>query len=61
MRSNYSAARAHLERAYDHLCGDDDTSRQAREAVDLLIEAVAVAECSRKPAEFVRLPLRNER
>ncbi|MCV0396020.1 MAG: hypothetical protein K5872_18280 [Rhizobiaceae bacterium] len=59
MRSNYSAARAHLERAYDHLGGSDDTSRQSREALDLLIEALAVAECRRQPAEVVRLPLAN--
>jgi undecaprenyl pyrophosphate synthase len=57
MRSNHSAARAHLERAYDHLRGNDETSRQAREALDLLIEALAVAEYSRRPAEVVGFPV----
>ena len=59
MRSNYPAARAHLERAYDHLRGTDDTSRQVREALDLLIEACAVAECRRGPAEVVRFPSKH--
>jgi undecaprenyl pyrophosphate synthase len=53
MKSNHSAARAHLERAYDHLCGNDNTSRQAREALDLLIEAMAIAEYSHESAQIV--------
>lgn len=42
--SNFSAARVHLELALDHLTGSDKITVQAREAIDLLIEAVATAE-----------------
>ncbi|RWN91749.1 MAG: hypothetical protein EOS06_32880 [Mesorhizobium sp.] len=34
----------HLDRAYHYLRGDDPMSRRGREALDLLIEAVAVEE-----------------
>lgn len=51
--SNFSAARAHLERALDHLCGLDETSKEARIAIDLLIEAVALEEYRREPAEVI--------
>ncbi|MGB3500578.1 MAG: hypothetical protein WBA44_03070 [Mesorhizobium sp.] len=42
--SDYPAARLHLERAFDYLYGQDEISKNAREALDLLIEAVATAE-----------------
>lgn len=45
--SNFSAARAHLERALDHLSGPDETSKEARVAIDLLVEAVAIEEYNR--------------
>lgn len=54
--SDFSAARLHLERAYDYLNGADETSRRAREALDLLIEAVAVSECRRLPSQVVAFP-----
>ena len=44
MTSDFSAARVHLDRAYHYLRGDDPMSRRGREALDLLIEAVAVEE-----------------
>ncbi|RUV61598.1 MAG: hypothetical protein E5V25_00765 [Mesorhizobium sp.] len=44
MTSYFSAARVHLDRAYHYLRGDDPMSRRGREALDLLIEAVAVEE-----------------
>lgn len=55
MRSDFSAARLHLDRAYDCLGGSDETSRKAREALDLMIEAVATAECTRSSAEVIDL------
>jgi hypothetical protein len=54
--SDFSAARLHLERAYHYLSGGDDTSRKACEALDVLIEAVAVAECTRPKGEVVTFP-----
>ena len=58
MKSEFSAARVHLERAYDALRGDDETSSKTREALDLLIEAVAVAEYRRPSATVIDLPIR---
>ncbi|MET2830543.1 hypothetical protein [Mesorhizobium shangrilense] len=58
MKSEFSAARVHLERAYDALRGDDETSSKTREALDLLIEAVAAAEYSRPSATVIDLPIR---
>lgn len=51
--SNFSAARAHLERALDHFCGPDETSKEARIAIDLLIEAAALAEYKRAPSGVI--------
>lgn len=51
--SNFAAARAYLERAVDHLCGSDRTSTEARTALDLLIEAVILAEHRQTPADVV--------
>lgn len=53
MPSDFSAARVHLERAYDYLHGADTTSRKSREALDLLIEAAATAEYRRPTAKVV--------
>lgn len=44
MQSDHAAARIHLERALEQLQGDDKVSVQARQALDLLIEAVVVAQ-----------------
>ena len=51
--SNFSAARAHLERALDHFCGPDETSKEARIAIDLLIEAAAIQEYKHAPADVI--------
>jgi hypothetical protein len=53
MSSDFTAARLHLERAYHHLVGNDETSRRVGEALDLLIEAVATAECQRPETKVV--------
>ncbi len=47
MRSDFAQARHHLEQAWVNLNGNDETSQKAREALDMLVEAVAVAEFSR--------------
>jgi hypothetical protein len=52
LTSDFAAARVHLERAQHDLRGTDDVSREARHAIDLLIEAVMVAE-HRKPVAEV--------
>nr|WP_144865357.1 hypothetical protein [Mesorhizobium sp. J18] len=44
MPSDFAFAREHLEHAWLHLSGDDETSRKVRQALDLLIEAVAAAQ-----------------
>lgn len=44
LTSDFSAARIHLERAYHYLQGNDETSRAACDALDLLIETVAEAQ-----------------
>jgi hypothetical protein len=44
LTSDFSAARIHLERAYHYLQGNDETSRTACDALDLLIETVAEAQ-----------------
>jgi hypothetical protein len=56
MNSDYAAARLHLERAFDYLRGNDDISRNAREAIDLLIEAVAAGQYNQPPAQLLRFP-----
>ncbi|MER9858607.1 hypothetical protein NKJ54_30990 [Mesorhizobium sp. M0098] len=56
MTSDFSAARVHLERAYDYLCGDAPMSQRGREALDLIIEAIAAEEFKqpRQSAEVLR-------
>jgi hypothetical protein len=56
MKSDFSAARAHLEKAYHHLSGQDEASRKAQEALDWLIEAVLAAEHSRPSADVIPFP-----
>ncbi|WP_027052445.1 hypothetical protein [Mesorhizobium erdmanii] len=56
MTSDFSAARIHLERAYDYLRGNDETSRSTCEALDLLIEMVAEAQHRRPEAGVVDFP-----
>lgn len=54
--SDFSAARLHLQRAYDYLRGSDETSKHAREALDLLIEAVAAMEYQRPRGRVLEFP-----
>jgi hypothetical protein len=56
LHSDFAAARLHLDRAYHYLRGNDETSRKACAALDLLIEAIATAEHMRPRGEVVRFP-----
>ncbi|AZO08663.1 MULTISPECIES: hypothetical protein [unclassified Mesorhizobium] len=56
MKSDFAAAHLHLDRACHYLRGDDETSRAALEALDLVIEAVAAAQYSRPEAEVLPFP-----
>jgi hypothetical protein len=47
MQSDFASARQLLEAALTHIQGADKTSRQMREALELLIEAALTAEYSR--------------
>ncbi|MCA0045948.1 hypothetical protein LB577_03095 [Mesorhizobium sp. B283B1A] len=58
MKSDFSAARVHLDRAYHYLGGDDPMSQTGREALDAIIEAVAFEEFKqpRRQAEVIPFP-----
>lgn len=55
MSSDFINARIHLENARHSLTGSDATSCKAREAVDLLIEAVSTASRARPKAVLIEL------
>jgi len=61
LHSDFSTARLHLDRACDCLRGNDETSRKAREALDLLIEAIITAEYARPCGEVLRFPEKAQR
>lgn len=48
MNSNYSAARQNLEKAYDHLQDNDETSQKMREAIGILIDALVTKQFTSK-------------
>ncbi|RWE55864.1 MAG: hypothetical protein EOS25_13730 [Mesorhizobium sp.] len=56
MTSDFAAAHLHLERACHYLRGDDETSRMARAALDILIDAITAAQYKRPPADVVEFP-----
>jgi len=43
MKSDYSAARQHLERAFYYLCGEDEFSQQARRMITGLMDGTLLA------------------
>lgn len=51
--SDFTAARVHLDRAANSLRGNDEVSCKTREAIDLLVEAVTLAEHSRPSATIL--------
>jgi hypothetical protein len=60
MQTDFAAVRQYLEGAWLHVHGNDELAHQLREALDHLIETVAVAECSRpsRPAAVLHFPKR---
>lgn len=60
MQTDLAAVRQYLEGAWLQLRGDDELARQLRDALDQLIETVAVAECSRpqRRAAILHFPQR---
>jgi hypothetical protein len=60
MKSDFAAARVHLDRACHYLQGIDHTSQEVRSVLDELIETVAVAECGQweQKATVLRFPAR---
>ncbi|MFI0844204.1 hypothetical protein [Mesorhizobium sp. IMUNJ 23232] len=55
MRSDFSAARLHLDRAYHYLRGNDEASRKMCEKLDVLLESVIAAEFAKPTAQVVQL------
>ncbi|MEQ1954490.1 hypothetical protein [Mesorhizobium sp. CN2-181] len=55
MKSDFSAARLHLDRAYHYLRGNDEASRRMCEKLDVLLEAVIAAEFAKPTAQVVHL------
>ena len=62
-QSNFCVARLFLERASELLQGNDETSKQARLALDLLVEAVITKQYSRtlKADNIACFPSRTDR
>lgn len=59
MKSDFAAARLHLDRAYHYLRGNDEASRKMCEKLDVLLESVIAAEFAKPTARVVQLsPLR---
>ncbi|MER9266544.1 hypothetical protein NKI63_18550 [Mesorhizobium sp. M0410] len=56
MTSDFAAAHLHLERASHYLSGEDETSRTARAAVDLLIDAIVAVQYRRPMGDVVEFP-----
>jgi len=56
MQSDFSAVRELLECAQNRLYGADETSSRVREALDSLIEDIAVAEFQKTPLTVVPFP-----
>jgi hypothetical protein len=60
MQTDFAVVRQYLEGAWLHVHGDDELAQQLREALDHIIETVAVAECSRpqRRADILHFPKR---
>ena len=56
MQTDFTTLRQYLEGAWLQVHGDDELASQLREALDRLIETVAVAECSRPARAATVLP-----
>lgn len=56
MRSDFAAARELLECAQNRLSGIDETSQRVSQALDALIEEIAIAEFRKAPVTIVPFP-----
>ena len=56
MRSDFAAARRHLEIAQQKLHGGDPASRKLQEAIDLLVELALTAEHMPRRGEVLVFP-----
>ncbi|MER8395769.1 hypothetical protein NKH10_28595 [Mesorhizobium sp. M1340] len=56
MTSDFAAAHLHLERVSHYLSGEDETSRTARAAVDLLIDSIVAVQYKRPMGDVVEFP-----
>lgn len=56
MTSDFAAARVHLDRAYHYLQGDDEISSNVRQGLDILLEAVIMAEYVKPRSKVIRFP-----
>lgn len=56
MNSDFAAARLHLERAVHYLRGNDQTSKKACEALDILIEAIVTAQHTKPKGQVIEFP-----
>jgi hypothetical protein len=61
MISNFAAARVHLDRACHYLQGDDAISLNARQGLDILLEAVIMAEHLKPKAQVIHFPDSKQR
>lgn len=61
MVSDFTDARSALEQALECLQGDDATSVQVREALDVLIEVIIAAEFIKQPGIAKIIPFRASR
>jgi len=59
LASDFAATRVNIERALESLRGTDEISTYIRDALDLLLEAVIVAEHRRAPAQVFEFPRRG--
>lgn len=53
MESDFAAARAHLESAFEHLRGTDRISLEGRELIGILLDAIIAIELSRRDANVI--------
>ena len=53
LTSDFATAQVHLNRALHDLRGNDDVSSKARQAIEMLIEAIMTAEHTRPEAEVI--------
>ena len=56
MKTDFAAVRVLLELAREELCGIDPESEMTKQALDLLIEAIVVAQHRKAEAQVIPFP-----